>query len=230
MDIRGFIEFTVIDFPGVLACEVFTGGCNMRCPFCHNGHLVMAPENQPAKPEDEVFEFLESRRGLLEGIVVSGGEPTLQPDLLDFLAKAKDIGFATKVDTNGSKPDVVEQILSAELADMFAIDWKATLCKYHMATGVKRALGMYVVKSIELVIEAGIRLEVRTTAHRRTHSREDFASMRDELDRMGVGPWIIQPMSGAPVIDPFESTRGPYTVEDLQAIAEPLHDTRVRNA
>jgi pyruvate formate lyase activating enzyme len=230
MDIRGFIGFTTIDFPGVLACEIFCGGCNMRCPFCHNGHLVFDPEGQPQMPDEEVFGFLEKRRGLLEGIVVSGGEPTLQNDLPEFLEKCRNLGYLTKVDTNGARPEITKLLIERGLVDMFAIDWKATLPKYDAAAGVRRGFAMRIVDSLRSVLKSEIRLEVRTTAVKRLHARDEFALMREELDSIGVGAWIIQPLSDAPTIDPFVSIGERYTVEELIEIAEPLHDTVVRNA
>ena len=107
MEIHGLQKLTLLDFPGHTACTVFTGRCNFRCPFCQNASLVLRPESLAAIPEADVFAFLEKRKGLLDGVAVTGGEPTLQPDLADFLRRVKDLGFAVKLDTNGARPDVL---------------------------------------------------------------------------------------------------------------------------
>ncbi|MBR6377019.1 MAG: anaerobic ribonucleoside-triphosphate reductase activating protein, partial [Oscillospiraceae bacterium] len=112
MVIHGLQKLTLLDFPGHTACTVFTARCNWRCPFCHNASLVLRPDSQPVIDEDAFFSFLAKRRGLLDGVAVTGGEPTLNRDLGDFLARVKDMGFQTKLDTNGTHPDMLRDILA----------------------------------------------------------------------------------------------------------------------
>ena len=114
MQIHGLQKLTLLDFPGHIACTVFTGGCNFRCPFCHNGGLVLEPEKAPLIPEEEFFAFLESRKGRLEGVAVTGGEPTVNGDLPEFLKRIKDMGFAVKLDSNGQNPDMLERIIKED--------------------------------------------------------------------------------------------------------------------
>ena len=138
MEIHGLQKLTLLDFPGHTACTVFTGRCNFRCPFCQNASLVLRPESLAAIPEADVFAFLEKRKGLLDGVAVTGGEPTLQPDLADFLRRVKDLGFAVKLDTNGTHPAMLRAILSEGLADYVAMDIKAGRENYPSVTGTLR--------------------------------------------------------------------------------------------
>ena len=121
MHIKGLQKLSLLDYAGHVACTVFTGGCNFRCPFCHNASLVVSVADTPDMSEDEFFSFLKKRVGILDGVCVSGGEPTLMPDILDFLAKIKDIGYDIKLDTNGSRPDVLRAAIERGLVD-YAID------------------------------------------------------------------------------------------------------------
>ena len=124
MDIFGLEKLSLVDYDGKIAATVFTGGCNYRCPFCHNSALVLDHKTLPTVPEKDVLSYLEKRRGVLEGVCVTGGEPTLNPDLPDFIAKIKDIGYSVKVDTNGTDPDMVKLLAQEKLADYFAVDIK----------------------------------------------------------------------------------------------------------
>lgn len=137
MKIHGFNKTTLLDYPEHLAATIFTGGCNFRCPFCHNGGLVLDPDSQPAMPEEEVLKFLQKRRGILQGVCITGGEPTLQPDLEDFIRKVKEMGYLVKLDTNGSRPKVLESLLEKGLLDYVAMDIKASRENYGRAAGVR---------------------------------------------------------------------------------------------
>ena len=125
MNIQGFQKLTMLDFPGHTACTVFTGGCNLRCPFCHNVSLVLAPEAEPI-PEEEIFSYLAKRRGVLDGVAITGGEPLLQKDIADFCRKVKETGFLVKLDTNGFFPERLEALLREGLVDYVAMDIKNT--------------------------------------------------------------------------------------------------------
>lgn len=172
MNIQGFQKLTLLDFPGKTACTVFTGGCNLRCPFCHNGSLVLSPtENQSA--ENEVLDYLKKRAGIIDGICITGGEPLLQPDLLSFIKKCKEIGVAVKLDTNGASPEKLKQILDSGLVDYIAMDIKAAPSNYKSATGVEINFSMFL-KSMEIIRNSGIPYEFRTTAVKGLHTVEDF--------------------------------------------------------
>ena len=134
MKIGGLLKFTLIDFPGRPAAVVFTQGCNFRCRYCHNPELVYPHMFAEPVAEEEIDAFLKRRQGTLEGIVVSGGEPTLHEDLPQFLAKLKGMGYATKLDTNGTRPEVLKQLIQGKLLDFIAMDLKAPLEKYSLIT------------------------------------------------------------------------------------------------
>jgi pyruvate formate lyase activating enzyme len=163
MKIGGFQPFTLSDFPGRVAAIVFTQGCNFRCPFCHNGALIpfQAPENALIS-QDYVLAYLEERRGRLDGVVVTGGEPTLQPDLEDFLRRVKALGLQVKLDTNGSRPETVAALLDEGLLDYVAMDVKAPLEYYPRLTG-SRVPARAMEDTIALLTHSGVEHEFRTT-------------------------------------------------------------------
>ncbi|WP_295583414.1 anaerobic ribonucleoside-triphosphate reductase activating protein [uncultured Oscillibacter sp.] len=185
MRICGLQKLSMVDYPGKLAATVFTGGCNLRCPFCHNALLVTRLEESPALAEEEVLAFLASRRGLLDGVVLSGGEPLLHPGAADFLAAVKDLGFAVKVDTNGCYPAALAEILDRGLADYVAMDIKNSREKYARTVGVPDFDLSPVEESIRLLGRSGVDHEFRTTAVREFHTPADIRS---------VGAWL----EGAP--------------------------------
>ena len=155
MNIHGFTKTTLLDFPGFVAATIFTGSCNFRCPFCHNFELVLTPDVFPKEDENEILAFLKKRYGILKGVCISGGEPTLQPDLADFLEKIKEIGYLIKLDTNGYKPDVIEDLIKRKLIDYIAMDIKAGRENYSKATGVNIDIGR-IQNSIDIISNSGI--------------------------------------------------------------------------
>ncbi len=181
MKIGGFQTFSLSDYPGKTAAIVFTQGCNFRCPFCHNGSLI--PLDVPACgciPEQRIVRLLEERQRLLEGVVVTGGEPTLQSDLPRFLRLIRGMGYAVKLDTNGSRPDVLRRLLDQNLVDYIAMDVKAPPDRYDHLTGVSsptRCVG----ESIRLIGRSGIRHEFRTTVVRPLLSDRDILLIREML-------------------------------------------------
>jgi pyruvate formate lyase activating enzyme len=190
MEIHGLQKLTLLDFPGHTACTVFTGRCNFRCPFCQNASLVLRPESLARIPEEDVFAFLEKRRGLLDGVAVTGGEPTLQPDLPEFLRRVKDLGFETKLDTNGARPDVLRRILAEGLADYVAMDIKSSPAGYARCAGVSDKVLTPVRESAALLEECGIPHEFRTTAVKGLHSPADFKAIGEWL--AGTEAYYIQ--------------------------------------
>ncbi|MBO7293563.1 MAG: anaerobic ribonucleoside-triphosphate reductase activating protein, partial [Clostridia bacterium] len=133
MRLGGLMKMTLLDFPGRVACTVFTVGCNMRCPFCHNASLVVHPEE--LLDDEDFFDFLKRRKGMLDGVCVTGGEPLLHLDLPFFLSRIRDLGFATKLDTNGTYPDALRKVVEAGLVDYVAMDIKSPLEKYGTVSG-----------------------------------------------------------------------------------------------
>lgn len=172
MNVQGYQKLTLLDFPGKVACTVFCGGCNLRCPFCHNATLVKEPHYYP-NAQEEVLQYLSQRRGILDGVCVTGGEPLLQKDLADFFRKVKAMGYQTKLDTNGADPVRLKEVLSAGVVDYVAMDVKASFDNYARATGVDIPRERYQ-KSIDLIRSSGVDHEFRTTVVKGIHSDEDF--------------------------------------------------------
>ncbi|MFZ2414608.1 MAG: anaerobic ribonucleoside-triphosphate reductase activating protein [Minisyncoccia bacterium] len=160
----GLQELTLIDYPGKIAATVFTIGCNFRCYYCHNPELVLPEKikNTKTLSEEEVLNFLKERQGLLQGLCITGGEPTLDNGLLDFIKQVKALNFLVKLDTNGSNPEVLKKLLENKLLDYIAMDIKAPLAKYAMVAGVEIDLN-YIQESIKLVRQSGLEYEFRTT-------------------------------------------------------------------
>jgi pyruvate formate lyase activating enzyme len=176
MNIQGFNKVTLLDYPGLTACTVFTGGCDLRCPFCHNSPLVLDPRGAEGYTVEEVLEHLKKRKGILDGIAVSGGEPLLQPDLEDFLRKICDIGdYKIKLDTNGTHPERLASIISEGLCDKVAMDIKNSPEKYAQTVGVRNFDVELIRASLSFIMLSGIDYELRTTLVRELH---DADSMR----------------------------------------------------
>ena len=174
MRIHGLQKLAMVDYPGKLAATVFTGGCNLRCPFCHNALLVTRLAQTPEIPEGEVLEFLASRRGLLDGVVLSGGEPLLQRGAADFLRKVRAMGFSVKLDTNGCFPEALAEILEGGLADYVAMDIKNSRPRYAETVGAPDFDLAPVEESIRLLRRSGVDFEFRTTVVRELHTEADL--------------------------------------------------------
>ena len=181
MRILGLQKLSLVDFPGKVAATVFTGGCDLRCPFCHNAPLVLPGRGTSALDAGGVLDFLASRRGLLDGVVLSGGEPLLQPDAADFLAEVKAMGFAVKLDTNGCHSDALADILDRRLADYVAMDIKNSLEKYPWTVGVPGFDTAPVERSARLLMEGPADYEFRTTLVRPFHEVGDMET---------IGRWL----------------------------------------
>ena len=182
MLIKGLQKLTLLDFPEKMACTLFTFGCNFRCPFCHNASLVLAARADGAIIEEEnFFKFLRSRRGILEGVCISGGEPTLQPDLPDFIRKVKELGFAVKLDTNGYRPAVPRALIDEGLLDYVAMDIKNSLSRYPETVGISRFDTAPIEESMSLLMEGRVPFEFRTTLVKGLHTPESIAEMGRRL-------------------------------------------------
>lgn len=226
MEFHGLNKLTLLDFPEHLACTVFTGHCNLRCPFCHNAGLVLSPENEPVIKPEEVFRFLEKRQGTLEGICVTGGEPTLQADLLPFLRHCKELGYLVKLDTNGTRPDVLSAALSENLLDYIAMDIKNCPARYAETAGLSLVRLSAFEESIALIRGSGIPYEFRTTVVREFHTKEDLLSIGEWLKGsrryalqafLDSGSLIGSGLSGYPVeeLQKFKVLLLPYFEEVL---------------
>ncbi len=172
----------MVDYDGKIACTVFTEGCNFRCPFCQNGALVVgAGENEPYS-DKEIFGYLEQRKKLVDAVCISGGEPTLNKDLSDFIKRVKDMGFLVKLDTNGYKPDVLRALTDAKLLDYVAMDIKADKKRYARVAGLNGLDISKIEESVKLVMESGVDYEFRTTLMAQFHDEECMRSVADWID------------------------------------------------
>jgi len=218
MQIGGFQKLSLIDYPGKVAAVIFTQGCNFRCPFCHNRDLVLPQYYKPTLSEEEVYDFLKERRDKLQGVVVTGGEPTLQPDFIPFLKKLKQFGYSVKIDTNGSQPEVLEKIIQAGLVDYIAMDIKAPLESYAQAAGVPVDINN-IQKSIEFLLSSGINYHFRTTAVKPLLSLEDFKEMSALIK--DAERYIIQEfIPHGTILDNSLLDRGHFTAFELNALKE----------
>lgn len=189
MKICGFNKTTLLDYPGRVACTIFLGGCNFRCPFCQNSALVVEPDSQPAYSQDEILSFLKKRKGILDGVCISGGEPTFAPELPDFLTKIKELGYDIKLDTNGSRPSVVKNLASQGLINKVAMDIKACPSNYHNLTGVNPDLDA-IHETANWLLNGSLDYEFRTTVVRELHSENDFREIAEWLS--GAKAYYLQ--------------------------------------
>ena len=217
MHVKGWVKSSLLDFPGRIAASLFSGGCNFRCPNCHNAELVLHPERLADLPEDEIWAFLKQRRGLLDGVVLSGGEPTLQPDLLAFAARLHQLGFLVKLDTNGYLPDVLQEAIEDRLVDYVAMDVKASLPKYVEAAGTAVDTAR-VGRSIDILLRSDIEYEFRTTV---------VPGILDEEDVVHIGEWIagarayyLQQFVPRNTLDPAMLEQEPYPSDRIRAMAK----------
>jgi pyruvate formate lyase activating enzyme len=223
MDIRGITKFSLEDYPGMMSCIIFAGKCNFRCPYCHNPHLVLHHENLPYISETEIFDFLDSRRGKLDGVVISGGEPAIYEDLPDFARQIKEKGFSVKIDTNGSFPERIIKMCESGLVDMLGLDYKAPADMYAEVTGSSLSgLAGRVHKLIDYAVRHGVPCDVRTTVHRRFHSPAVLGRMRSELDMLGVGCWHLQQFHPVEVIDDSLLAEETYSDREIMQLAREL--------
>ena len=191
MIIKGFAKLTLLDYPGRVACTIFTGGCNFRCPFCHNASLATRAGEVPTIPESEIFDILRKRKGILDGVCITGGEPLLYGDeLKDFIIKIKELGYAVKLDTNGSFPERLSSLIEAELIDKVAMDIKSSPEKYPLTAGVEGFDISPILKSIEILKTSGIDYEFRTTVVKELHSAEDFEGIGKMIE--GAKEYYLQ--------------------------------------
>jgi pyruvate formate lyase activating enzyme len=197
MIITALTKFTAIDYPGRLACILFTGGCNFRCGFCHNAEFVLPEklkELSQTIPFETVLNFLQERRGMLDGISICGGEPTLHPDLPDKMKEIKNLGFLIKLDTNGTNPKMLEAIIERGLVDYLAMDLKDTLPYRKELVGVEMDAKI-IERSIELVKNAGVEYEFRSTILPDYHDLKRLREMGESIN--GADKWVLQAFRSA---------------------------------
>lgn len=217
MHVKGWVKSSLVDFPGRIAASLFSGGCNFRCPNCHNADLVLHCNQLPDLAEDEIWAFLEQRRGLLDGVVLSGGEPTLQPDLLAFIARLHGLGFLVKLDTNGYLPDLLEEAIADRAVDYVAMDVKASLPKYAEAAGVEIDTTR-IARSVALLLGSEIEYEFRTTVVPGLLDEDDIVRIGQRI--AGARAYYLQQFVPRNTLDPAMLDRQPYTASRIRAMAE----------
>ena len=221
MKLYGLQKMTLLDFPGRVACTVFLGGCDFRCPWCHNYELAVGSA-EPVMDEEEFFAFLKKREGLLEGVAVTGGEPCLSRELPAFLRKIREMGFLTKLDTNGAHPELLEQILREGLADYVAMDIKNSPGKYLLTAGLtgneaqQEALLGRIRRSIRLIMELAPDYEFRTTVISQFHEEQDFAEIGEMI--RGARRYFLQSFTDRDTV-PYGGLSAPGK-EELMRYAE----------
>lgn len=214
MDIRGVQKVSFVDFPGEICLTIFVGGCNLRCCYCHNKDLVLNPASLPPIPAEELFEFLESKGPLLDGICISGGEPTLQEDLVDFTVRAKREKLKVKLDTNGTSPQKIDTLLQRGLLDYIAVDIKGPPRKYPLITGGKSCYPT-IAETIELLRNSPLDYEFRTTVVPGLLEERDILEIAREL--AGCRKYVLQQFhSRKELIDP--SLNGVITLTRERAV------------
>ena len=191
MRIGGFQKLTLVDFPGLVAATVFTQGCNFSCCYCHNPELVLPQFFQEPLPAEEVFSYLNGRQGKIEGVVITGGEPTLQKGLVDFIVRIKELGFAVKLDTNGSHPEVLSFLFELKLLDYIAMDVKSTVEKYGKVIGIDCDRAK-LKESINLIVQSGIPYQLRTTLVKEFCSEEDLCDIQTFIEK--ADHYVLQPL------------------------------------
>lgn len=188
MKICGIEKFSMVDWDTKIVCTLFASGCNFRCPFCHNASLALS--NQAPLDENEIFDYLEKRKGLLDGVCVSGGEPTLSHDLEDFIGKIKALGYKVKLDTNGTNPTMVQNLINKGLVDYIAMDIKNSPEKYATTTGLASISLDNILESVRIIKSSGIAHEFRTTIIKEFHTENDLKRIADIVD--GCDGYFLQ--------------------------------------
>lgn len=226
--IHGFNKLTLLDYPGRLACTIFLGNCNLRCPFCHNAGLVLNPNQEPVVPQEEVFGVLKKRQGILDGVCITGGEPTLHPQLPEFIKKIREYGYPVKLDTNGSNPEMLKSLVKEGLVDYVAMDIKNSPAKYAVTAGVSRMDLDVICESVDFLKTEAVDYEFRTTVTRELHKKEDFCDIGNWLD--GSRRYFLQTYKeSGQVIRPVFSSYSREQLENFrQMLAEHIGQVEIR--
>ena len=217
MHVKGWVKSTLVDYPEKVAASLFCGSCNFCCPNCHNPALVLNPQQVPDISEKEIWALLEKRCGLLDGVVISGGEPTLQPDLAAFAARIREMGYSVKLDTNGYRPMTLGALIDAELVDYVAMDIKAPLDRYDEAAGVSIDADR-IMQSIDLLLRCQVEYEFRTTVVPGLLGEADIASVARLIE--GAQAYYLQQFSPHNTLDPRMERVVPYSSQRLRAMSE----------
>ncbi len=222
MKITGIQKLTLLDYPGVVACTVFTAGCNFRCPFCHNSSLVLPEQiDDNFLEDDEVFEFLKKRRGVLDGVAVTGGEPLLNADIADFLVKVKSLGYKIKLDTNGSNPELLSDIIRNKLVDRVAMDIKNAPEDYAKTVGMDSIDISAVERSKEILLSGSIDYEFRTTVVKGIHTRESLLAAAEWI--RGAEEYYLQQFKDSGNLILSEGLTA-YNEKEMESMADAVRE------
>ena len=219
MNIGGLQKVSLIDFPGRISAIIFTQGCNFRCPYCHNPQLVDPKLYRPCLFSKDILDFLAHRRGKLDAVTITGGEPTLQEDLIPLIQKIRKMGFAVKLDSNGSRPDVLAHLLKDKLLDFIALDIKAPLDKYSQVVKVQMDTGA-IAQSVRLVIQSKIPQEFRTTVVKSMLTQKDILAIAKEI--AGAKRYALQRFQPAQTLDPEFAGEQLFPEEELLKLKKQL--------
>ena len=219
MKIGGLQKVSLIEYPGEVCAVVFSQGCNFRCPYCHNPELVDPDLYGQCLTEEGFFSFLNKRKGKLDAVTITGGEPTIQPDLLPFIKHIKRVGYLIKIDTNGSHPDVLAKLIKDKLVNYIAMDVKGPLKKYGAITGVQIHQDM-IKRSIEMIMHAGIEYEFRTTVVKSQLTKGDLFNIGKLIKNARL--YVLQPFVPVKTLDRRLLAETTYSDEEFEKIRKRL--------
>lgn len=227
MLIKGFQKLTLLDYPGKTACTIFVGGCNFRCPFCHNASLVLDINEGEICETDKVLSFLNKRRGLLDGVCITGGEPLLQKDIKDFVWNIKNMGYSVKLDTNGYSPEKLIKIVNEGLIDYIAMDVKNCIEKYSITAGINVDINK-IIKSINFIMGSGVGYEFRTTVVKEYHNVSDVEKIAHMIN--GAEKYFLQSfVDSGNVIQSGLSSVDEDTLEQMRGVClQHVKNTNIR--
>lgn len=221
MSIHGLNKLTLLDYPGKLAATIFLGNCNFCCPFCQNGDLVLRPSGQPIIDQEEVLRFLKKRQGILEGVCITGGEPTLYDGLEELIVAIRQLGYFVKLDTNGYKPETLKKLVKKGLLDMVAMDIKSDQDTYGIVSGRSEIQINKICESVNFLMENHVPYEFRTTVVREFHNAETFAKIGQWIG--GCQAYYLQNYRDSDAV--IQSGLHGYTIKELHIFKDILSKT-----
>ena len=227
MKIGGLLKTSLIDYPGLISAVIFTQGCNFRCPYCHNPELVDPAQYTDGIEVDLILDFLHKRKGLLDGVVISGGEPTIHEELPLLIRKIKEMGYLVKLDTNGTNPEIISKLIDQKLIDFCAMDFKAPLERYHIATGsiIDQS---NLLRTIEILGKAEIKVEFRTTVITPLHSEEDVIKITKMIPK--GKKFILQRFEPNKTLDKYYKSQKTLSESTIARLEEHLKQNTINYA
>jgi pyruvate formate lyase activating enzyme len=219
VSVKDYLPASMLDWEGKVASVLFVSGCNFACPFCHNPDLVKSPSTLKSASFNDIKEYLIDKQGWIDGVVITGGEPTLAPDLKEIIDEIRSLGLPVKLDTNGSRPEILSDLISDGVLDYIAMDIKSIFSKYPTVT--KSNVNPETIKeSINLIIRSSIEHEFRTTAYPGAVTIKDLVEIACYLGDMSADSYVIQQFRNDKVLDPEAASVKPYWIKDLEQAVE----------